>query len=145
MAGSVSKTILVGRLGKDPETRTFQNGGKVVSFSLATSENWRDNASGERKERTEWHNIAIFNEALAEVAERYLRKGALVYLEGQNETRSWEKDGQRHSTTVPSETFVCCLNLITQPVKSQVRCASRAAPGATYAHPVSHKSIPNPA
>ena len=99
MAGSVSKTILVGRLGKDPETRTFQNGGKVVNFSLATSENWRDNASGERKERTEWHNIAIFNEALAEVAERYLKKGALVYLEGQNETRTWEKDGQRHSTT----------------------------------------------
>jgi single-strand DNA-binding protein len=98
MAGSVSKTILVGRLGKDPETRTFQDGGKVVNFSLATSDTWRD-SQGVKQEKTQWHNVAIFNDALAEVAERYLKKGALVYLEGQNETRTWEKDGQKHYTT----------------------------------------------
>jgi single-strand DNA-binding protein len=98
MAGSVNKTILVGRLGKDPETRTFQDGGKVVNFSLATSDTWRD-AQGVKQEKTQWHNIAIFNDALAEVAERYLKKGALVYVEGQNETRTWEKDGQKHFTT----------------------------------------------
>ena len=98
MAGSVSKTILVGRLGKDPETHTFQDGGKVVNFSLATSDVWRD-AQGARQEKTQWHDIAIFNEALAEVAARYLKKGSLVYLEGQNETRTWEKDGQKHRTT----------------------------------------------
>ncbi len=98
MAGSVNKTILVGRLGKDPETRTFQDGGKVVNFSLATSDTWRD-AQGVKQEKTQWHNIAIFNDALAEVAERYLKKGALVYLEGQNETRMWERDGQKHYTT----------------------------------------------
>jgi single-strand DNA-binding protein len=98
MAGSVNKTILVGRLGKDPETRTFQDGGKVVNFSLATSDTWRD-AQGVKQEKTQWHNIAIFNDALAEVAGRYLKKGALVYLEGQNETRMWEKDGQKHYTT----------------------------------------------
>jgi single-strand DNA-binding protein len=99
MAGSsVNKTILVGRLGKDPETRTFQDGGKVVNFSLATSDTWRD-AQGVKQEKTQWHNIAIFNDALAEVAERYLKKGALVYLEGQSETRIWERDGQKHYTT----------------------------------------------
>jgi single-strand DNA-binding protein len=93
-----NKTILVGRLGKDPETRTFQDGGKVVNFSLATSDIWKD-AQGAKQEKTQWHNIAIFNDALAEVAERYLKKGALVYLEGQNETRMWEKEGQKHYTT----------------------------------------------
>ena len=99
MAGSVSKTILVGRLGKDPETRTFQNGGKVVNFSLATSENWKDNASGEPKERTEWHNIVIHNTNLADFAGDHLKKGDLVYLEGRNETRTWVKDRQTHYTT----------------------------------------------
>jgi single-strand DNA-binding protein len=98
MAGSVNKTILVGRLGKDPETRTFQDGGKVVNFSLATSDTWRD-AQRVKQEKTQWHNIAIFNEALAEVAARHLKKGALVYVEGQNEMRVWEKEGQKHYTT----------------------------------------------
>ncbi|MSO88611.1 MAG: single-stranded DNA-binding protein [Rhodospirillaceae bacterium] len=100
MAGSVNKVILVGNLGKDPESRSFPNGGKVVNFTMATSENWKDKASGERKERTEWHRVAIFNERLAEVAEKYLRKGSKVYVEGQIETRKWtDKDGQERYTT----------------------------------------------
>ena len=100
MAGSVNKVILVGNLGKDPESRTFQNGGKVVSFSVATSENWKDKASGERKEKTEWHSVVIFNENLCKIAEQYLKKGAKVYLEGQLQTRKWQdKDGHEKYTT----------------------------------------------
>jgi single-strand DNA-binding protein len=87
MAGSVNKVILVGNLGRDPETRSFQNGGRVCKFSIATSETWRDKASGERKEKTEWHNVVIFNENLVKVAEQYLKKGSKVYIEGQLETR----------------------------------------------------------
>ena len=87
MAGSVNKVILIGHLGRDPEIRTFQNGGKVANLSLATSEAWRDKASGERRERTEWHRVVILNEPLVKVAEQYLRKGSKVYLEGQLETR----------------------------------------------------------
>ena len=83
MAGSVNKVILVGNLGKDPEVRTMNNGGEVVSFSIATSENWNDKASGERKEKTEWHNVVIFNENLGRIAKQYLRKGSSVYVEGQ--------------------------------------------------------------
>lgn len=100
MAGSVNKVILVGNLGRDPEARTFQNGGKVVNLRIATSETWRDRASGERKERTEWHSVAIFNENLARIAEQYLRKGSKVYLEGQLETRKWQdQSGQERYTT----------------------------------------------
>ncbi len=100
MAGSVNKVILVGNLGRDPEARTFQNGGKVVNLRIATSETWRDRASGERKERTEWHSVAIFNENLAKIAEQYLRKGSKVYLEGQLETRKWQdQSGQERYTT----------------------------------------------
>ena len=90
MAGSVNKVIIVGNLGRDPEVRTFPNGGKVVSLNIATSETWRDKASGERKERTEWHRVAIFNEALGKIAEQYLKKGSTVYIEGQLETRKWQ-------------------------------------------------------
>lgn len=90
MAGSVNKVILVGRLGKDPESRSFQNGGKVVNMTLATSETWNDRASGERKEKTEWHNVVIKDEKLAENAEKYLKKGASVYIEGRIETRKWQ-------------------------------------------------------
>jgi single-strand DNA-binding protein len=90
MAGSVNKVILVGNLGADPEVRNFQNGGKVVNIRIATSESWRDKASGERKERTEWHSVAIFNENLAKVAEQYLKKGSKVYVEGKLETRKWQ-------------------------------------------------------
>ena len=88
MSGSVNKVILVGNLGRDPESRTFQNGGKVVNLRIATSENWKDRNTGERREKTEWHSVAIFNEGLANVAERYLRKGSKVYIEGQLQTRT---------------------------------------------------------
>ena len=100
MAGSLNKVMLIGNLGKDPEVRTFQNGGKVCNFSLATSESWKDRNSGERQERTEWHNIAIFNEGLAGVAERFLKKGSKVYIEGQLQTRKWQdQNGQDRYTT----------------------------------------------
>lgn len=100
MAGSVNKVIIVGNLGRDPEVRSFQNGGKVVNLRIATSETWRDKASGERKERTEWHSVAIFNENLARIAEQYLRKGSTVYIEGQLETRKWQdQSGQDRYTT----------------------------------------------
>jgi single-strand DNA-binding protein len=102
MAGSVNKVILIGNLGRDPEVRSFQNGGKVCNLRLATSETWRDKASGERRERTEWHSVAIFSEPLVRVAEQYLRKGSKVYVEGQLETRKWQdQSGQdRYSTEV---------------------------------------------
>lgn len=100
MAGSVNKVILVGNVGKDPETRSFSNGGKVCNFSLATSENWRDKQSGERRESTQWHNIAIFNENLIKVVENYVQKGSKLYLEGQLQTRKWQdRDGNDRWTT----------------------------------------------
>lgn len=101
MAGSINKVNLIGRLGKDPEIRRMTNGDPVVNLSVATSENWRDKSSGERKEKTEWHRVVIFNDNLAKVAENYLKKGSLVHLEGSLQTRSWEKDGQtRYSTEI---------------------------------------------
>lgn len=100
MAGSVNKVILVGNLGRDPEVRSFQNGGKVVNLRIATSETWRDRSSGERREKTEWHSVAIFSEPLAKIAEQYLRKGSKVYIEGQLETRKWQdQSGQDRYTT----------------------------------------------
>ncbi|MEY4982081.1 MAG: hypothetical protein RIR62_347 [Pseudomonadota bacterium] len=99
MAG-VNKVIIVGNLGRDPEVRSFPNGGKVVNLRIATSETWRDRNTGERKEKTEWHSVAIFNENLAKVAEQYLRKGSTVYIEGQLETRKWQdQSGQDRYTT----------------------------------------------
>ncbi|MGI3184875.1 single-stranded DNA-binding protein [Nioella aestuarii] len=102
MAGSVNKVILIGNLGRDPEVRSFQNGGKVCNLRIATSENWKDRNTGERRERTEWHSVAIFSEPLARIAEQYLRKGSKVYIEGQLETRKWQdQSGQdRYSTEV---------------------------------------------
>ncbi|MCQ9157101.1 single-stranded DNA-binding protein [Acidomonas methanolica] len=100
MAGSVNKVILVGNLGKDPEVRNAQSGSKIVNLTLATSETWNDRNSGERRERTEWHRVVIFNERLAEVAERFLRKGRKVYVEGQLQTRKWtDQSGQERYTT----------------------------------------------
>lgn len=100
MAGSVNKVILIGNLGRDPEVRSFQNGGKVVNLRIATSETWRDKQTGERKERTEWHSVAIFSEPLAKIAEQYLRKGSTVYIEGSLETRKWQdQSGQDKYTT----------------------------------------------
>ena len=114
MAGSVNKVILVGNLGKDPESRTFQNGGEVVSFSVATSENWKDKSSGDRKEKTEWHNVSIFSEGLARVAKSYLRKGSKVYLEGQLETRKWQDQSgnDRYSTDVVLRQFNSAMVLL---------------------------------
>lgn len=100
MAGSVNKVILIGNLGRDPEVRSTQDGMKIVQLSLATSESWKDRASGERRERTEWHRVVIFNERLAEVAEQYLRKGSKIYVEGQLQTRKWQdKEGLDRYTT----------------------------------------------
>ena len=114
MAGSVNKVILVGNLGKDPESRSFANGGKVVSFSVATSENWKDKSSGERKEKTEWHNVSIFSEGLARVAEQYLKKGSKVYLEGQLETRKWQDQSgnDRYTTDVVLRNFNSAMVLL---------------------------------
>lgn len=114
MAGSVNKVILVGNLGRDPEVRTFANGGKVCNLRIATSETWRDRASGERKERTEWHSVAILNENLAKIAEQYLRKGSKVYIEGQLETRKWQDQSgaDRYSTEVVLRPFRGELTLL---------------------------------
>src|SRR4051794_19236126 len=100
MAGSVNKVILIGNLGKDPEVRSTQDGNKIVNLTLATSETWNDRASGERKERTEWHRVVIFNDRVADVAERFLKKGAKVYVEGSLQTRKWtDQQGQERYTT----------------------------------------------
>ncbi len=107
MAGSVNKVILIGNLGRDPEIRSTQDGMRIANLAVATSESWRDRASGERKERTEWHRVVIFNERLSEIAEKYLKKGAKVYLEGALQTRKWtDQQGQeRYSTEVVLQRF----------------------------------------
>ncbi len=114
MAGSVNKVILVGNLGRDPESRSFQNGGKVVNLRIATSESWKDRNSGERKEKTEWHSVAIFNEGLANVAERYLRKGSKVYIEGQLQTRKWQdqQGNDKYSTEIVLQGFNSVLTML---------------------------------
>lgn len=100
MAGSINKVILIGNLGKDPEVRSFQNGGRVARFPLATSETWKDRNTGERREKTEWHNVSITNDGLVTVCERFLKKGSKVYIEGQLETRKWQdQNGQDRYTT----------------------------------------------
>ncbi len=102
MAGSINKVIILGNLGKDPEVRTFPNGGKVCNFPVATSENWQDKSSGERQERTQWHNVSILSEPIVNIAENYLNKGSKVYIEGQIETRKWQDNegNDRYSTEV---------------------------------------------
>jgi single-strand DNA-binding protein len=114
MAGSVNKVILIGNLGADPEVRHTQDGRPIVNLRVATSENWRDKASGERKERTEWHRVVIFNENLAKIAEQYLKKGSKVYLEGQLQTRKWQdQSGQdRYSTEVVLQGFNAQLTML---------------------------------
>jgi len=114
MSGSVNKVILIGNLGRDPEVRSFQNGSKVVNLRIATSETWRDKASGERKERTEWHSVAIFNEPLAKIAEQYLSKGSTVYIEGQLETRKWQDQSgaDKYTTEVVLRPFGGALTLL---------------------------------
>jgi single-strand DNA-binding protein len=114
MAGSVNKVILVGNLGRDPESRSFQNGGKVVELRIATSESWKDRSSGERKEKTEWHTVKVFNEGLANVAERYLRKGSKVYIEGALTTRKWQdqQGNDRYSTEIVLQGFNSVLTML---------------------------------
>jgi single-strand DNA-binding protein len=117
MAGSVNKVILVGNLGRDPESRAFQNGGKVVNLRIATSESWKDKNSGERKEKTEWHSVAIFNEGLANVAERFLRKGSKVYIEGALQTRKWQdqQGNDKYSTEIVLQGFNSVLTMLDGP------------------------------
>lgn len=114
MAGSVNKVILVGNLGRDPEIRTLNNGERVANLSIATSETWRDKASGERKEKTEWHRVVVFNDSLAKICENYLRKGSKVYLEGSLQTRKWtDQSGQeKYSTEVVLQRFNGTLTLL---------------------------------
>jgi single-strand DNA-binding protein len=117
MAGSVNKVIIVGNLGRDPESKTFSNGNKVVNLRIATSESWKDKQTGERKEKTEWHSVAIFNEGLATVAEKYLRKGSKVYIEGALQTRKWQDaQGQdKYSTEIVLQGFNSVLTMLDGP------------------------------
>ena len=114
MAGSVNKVILVGNLGKDPDVRHTQDGKAIVNLSIATTDSWRDKGSGERKEKTEWHRVVIFNENIAKVAEQYLKKGSQVYIEGQLQTRKWtDKDGvEKYSTEVVLQNFGGTLTML---------------------------------
>jgi single-strand DNA-binding protein len=114
MAGSVNKVILVGNLGKDPEIRRTQDGRPIANLSVATSESWRDKATGERKEKTEWHRVVIFNEGLCKVAEQYLKKGAKVYIEGQLQTRKWtdQSGAEKYSTEVVLQGFNSNLTML---------------------------------
>ena len=114
MAGSLNKVMLIGNLGQDPEVKSFQNGGKVCNLRIATSEQWKDKNSGERQERTEWHSVAIFSEGLVSVAERYLRKGSKVYVEGQLQTRKWQdqQGNDRYSTEIVLRGFNGTLTML---------------------------------
>ena len=114
MAGSVNKVILIGNLGRDPEVRSFPNGGKVCNLRIATSENWKDRNTGERRERTEWHSVAIFSEPLVRVEEQYLRKGSKIYIEGQLETRKWQDQSgaDRYSTEVVLRPYTSTLTML---------------------------------
>ncbi|WP_166297222.1 single-stranded DNA-binding protein [Bradyrhizobium sp. 2S1] len=114
MAGSVNKVILVGNLGKDPEVRRTQDGRPIANLSIATSESWRDKGTGERREKTEWHRVVIFNEGLAKVAEQYLKKGAKVYIEGQLQTRKWtDQSGvEKYSTEVVLQGFNSTMTML---------------------------------
>lgn len=129
MTGSVNKVILIGNLGKDPEVRSFQNGGKVCNLTVATSESWRDKNSGERQERTEWHRVAIFSEGLVRIAEQYLRKGSSAYIEGQLETRKWQdQNGQdKYSTEVVLRGIGSTLTMLDR--KSDGQSDNRRAAG----------------
>ncbi len=117
MAGSLNKVMIIGNLGADPEVKSFQNGGKVCNLRIATSEQWKDKNSGERQERTEWHTVAIFSEGLVSVAERFLRKGSKVYIEGQLQTRKWQdaQGNDRYSTEIVLRGFNGTLTMLDGP------------------------------
>jgi len=140
MAGSVNKVILIGNLGRDPEVKSFNNGGRVVNLNVATSETWKDKNTGERKERTEWHTVAIFNEGIGKIAEQYLKKGSKVYLEGQLETRKWQDQSgaDRYSTEVVLRPFNGALTLL-DGVKSS---GSGYDAGGGYTPPAPHSKPP---
>ena len=140
MAGSVNKVIILGNLGRDPETRSFSNGGKVCNLRIATSETWKDKSSGERKDRTEWHSVAIFNDALAGIAERYLRKGSKVYIEGRLETRKWQdQSGQdRYTTEIVLRPYSGTLTLLDKPSGSE----GMQTRGTDNPHPAPDDEIP---
>jgi single-strand DNA-binding protein len=123
LAGSVNKCIIVGNLGRDPEVKTFGNGGRVVNLRVATSETWKDKESGERKERTEWHSVAIFNEGLAKIAEQYLKKGSKVYIEGQLETRKWQDQSgaDRYTTEITLRPYAGELVLLSDGGRQESR------------------------
>jgi single-strand DNA-binding protein len=132
MAGSLNKVQLIGRLGKDPEAHTMESGGKVVNFSVATSENWKDRETGEAHERTQWHQIVIFNEALGEITLRHLKKGSFVYLEGQLETRKWHgADGSdRYATEVVLRPYRGEITMLDPPPRAERPVAPRQAASA---------------
>ena len=134
MAGSVNKVILIGNLGRDPEVRNFPNGGKVCNLRIATSENWKDRNTGERRERTEWHSVAIFSEPLVRVAEQYLRKGSKIYIEGQLETRKWQDQSgaDRYTTEVVLRPYTSTLTMLDGRGEGG---AGGGAPGGGYGGP----------
>lgn len=121
MSGSLNKATIIGRLGKDPETKTFQNGGIVCNISLATSENWKDKATGERKEKTEWHRVAIFNEHIAKIVQSYCKKGDMIYIEGQIETRKWtDQSGvEKYTTEIVLRPFNGAMTILNSGKKSE--------------------------
>jgi single-strand DNA-binding protein len=143
MAGSVNKVILIGNLGRDPEVKTFNNGGRVVNLNVATSETWKDKNTGERKERTEWHTVAIFNEPIGKIAEQYLKKGSKVYIEGQLETRKWQDQSgaDRYSTEVVLRPFNGALTLL-DGSKSGGSSGSGYDAGGGYTPPKEHSQSP---
>tara|TARA_R110000850_G_scaffold72801_2_gene159949 strand:+ start:3635 stop:4147 length:513 start_codon:yes stop_codon:yes gene_type:complete len=134
MAGSVNKVILIGNLGADPEVRSFQNGGKVANLRIATSETWKDKNTGERREKTEWHTVAIFNEGLVRIAEQYLKKGSKVYIEGQLQTRKWQDQSgaDKYSTEVVLQGFGGTLTMLDAPNGNSNSGHSQQSQGGGY-------------
>jgi len=134
MAGSVNKVILVGNLGRDPEVRFTQDNKKIVNLSLATSDSWKDKNTGEKRERTEWHRVVIFSDGLANIAEKYLRKGSKVYLEGQLQTRKWQgQDGQdKYTTEIVLQGFNCAMTMLDGPGGGSGGGGSGGGSGGSY-------------
>ena len=145
MAGSVNKVIIVGNLGKDPEVRTFPNGGKVCNFPVATSETWRDRNSGEKQERTQWHNIAIFSEPLVNIAERFLKKGSKIFVEGQLETRKWQDNtgADRYSTEVVLRPYKGELTLLDNKSDTDITQRESLSEATTSVMPQSTENSPS--
>lgn len=129
MAASLNKVMLIGALGRDPESRSFQNGGKVVNLRIATSEQWKDKSTGEKKEKTEWHSVAIFSDGLANVAEKYLRKGSKVYIEGALQTRKWTDQAgvEKYSTEIVLQGYGAVLTMLDGPQSSSGSTEQRPA------------------